>query len=286
MFSFSKKPNPCPCDIPQIDLGDPPAPQDSPARTSGMSVRPRLTALTECANLAAELQKCIVEASLPRQGIRLIHITSMLSSGVAWVASWNGYKCNTRTSGGVLHTLLRCWNSIGGRSSCNAVTTLWGGAGIFLTATCAPLPVSSRLLIFFGYCLEENFCLQCLKQYCPQYFWWLSSSLVLNWFRRFGQTIPESWCNSWNATFTKYSLKSITNIDEWKFSENTISNIPAGRLWCQLGASWILRQVVILTSSPSLSCQGNMPRNSCTKQENYTYIPKLSLHPSLYCEAN
>ena len=92
----------------------------------------------------------------------------------------------------------------------------------------------------------------------------------LNWFRRFGQTIPESWCNSWNATFTKYSLKSITNIDEWKFSENTILNIPAGRLWCQLGASWILRQVVILTSSPSLSCQGNMPRNSCTKQENYT----------------
>ena len=63
VFSYFKKPNPCPCDIPQIDLGDPPPPQDSPARTSGMSVRPRLTALTECANLAAELQKCIVEAS-------------------------------------------------------------------------------------------------------------------------------------------------------------------------------------------------------------------------------
>ena len=240
-----------------------------------MSVRPRLTALTECANLAAELQKCIVEASsnhLRCQDKEYVWFTlrPSLRSGVAWVASWNGYKCNTRTSGGVLHTLLSCWNSIGGRSSCNAVTTLWGGAGIFLTATCAPLPVSSRLLIFFGYCLQENFWLQCSKQYFPQYFWWLSSSLILTRFRRFGHTIPESWCNSWTATFMKYSLKSITNIDEWKFSENTILNIPAGRLWCQLGASWILRQVVILTSSPSLSCQGNMPRNSCTKQENYT----------------
>ena len=125
-------------------LGRPPAPQDSPARSSGMSVRPRLTALTECANLAAELQKCIVEASsnhLRCKDKEYIWFTlrPCSRSGVAWVASWNGYKCNTRTSGGVLHTLLSCWNSIGGRSSCNAVTTLWGGAGIFLTATCVLL---------------------------------------------------------------------------------------------------------------------------------------------------
>ena len=123
-------------------LGRPPPPQDSPARTSGMSVRPRLTALTECANLAAELQKCIVEASsnhLRCKDKEYVWFTLRPCSGVAWVASWNGYKCNTRTSGGVLHTLLSCWNSIGGRSSCNAVTTLWGGAGIFLTATCVLL---------------------------------------------------------------------------------------------------------------------------------------------------